>query len=354
MGLILAEMHPAEFARRCASLVRSYAAYLASARGLTMAAAITESDRSIVARAPRGLATPGQLIRRAVADGVPVGWIWVALPGAGTPDPAWIVDVEVDPEHRSRGHAAAMIEAVAAELAGRGVPRLGLNVFGANGTAIRLYERLGFEVTAQQRSRPLSAPPAAGAGFEVSDPPAAGAGFEAGDPPAAGAGFEAGAPPKAGAGAEVRLVPIVDFAARRRELVVAHARQLIEAEGWWHGEAEERAAREIDELLPRGPGTKGAILRTVLADGVPVGWLWAGLPAPDRPGMGWLNRIDIDERHRSRGYGRAAIAAVEADLLRRGVPWLGLHVQGDNVGARRLCERLGYAVFAQQMAKDLD
>lgn len=318
MGLILAEMHPAEFARRCASLIRSYAAYLASARGLTMADAITESDRSIVARAPRGLATPGQLIRRAVADGVPVGWIWVALPGAGTPDPAWIVDVEVDPGHRSRGHAAAMIEAVAAELAGRGVPGLGLNVFGTNGTAIRLYERLGFEVTAQQRSRALSAPPAAGAG------------------------------------AEVRLVPIVDFAARRRGLVVAHARQLIEAEGWWHGEAEERAAREIDELLPRGPGTKGAILRTVLADGVPVGWLWAGLPAPDRPGMGWLNRIDIDERHRSRGYGRAAIAAVEADLLRRGVPWLGLHVQGDNVGARRLCERLGYAVFAQQMAKDLD
>lgn len=41
------------------------------------------------------------------------------------------------------------------ELVDRGVSRLGLNVFGANKTAVRLYERLGYQVIAQQMTKPL-------------------------------------------------------------------------------------------------------------------------------------------------------------------------------------------------------
>ena len=59
MGLTLAETHPADFARRRARLVRSHAVSLATARGLAMADAITESDHSINELAPRGPATPG-------------------------------------------------------------------------------------------------------------------------------------------------------------------------------------------------------------------------------------------------------------------------------------------------------
>jgi ribosomal protein S18 acetylase RimI-like enzyme len=131
------------------------------------------------------------------------------------------------------------------------------------------------------------------------------------------------------------------------------AQDLVHEQGLWHGEAETRAARELAELLPRGVRTGGMILRTVTADGVPVGWVWAGLPAPPRPGLGWLHHIEIDESCRGRGHGRAAIAAVEAELARRGVRRMGLNVPGVNTGARRLCDRLGYRVLAQQMAKDL-
>jgi len=41
------------------------------------------------------------------------------------------------------------------ELVHRGVTKLGLNVFGGNTTAIRLYESLGYEVISQQMSKPL-------------------------------------------------------------------------------------------------------------------------------------------------------------------------------------------------------
>jgi [ribosomal protein S18]-alanine N-acetyltransferase len=59
---------------------------------------------------------------------------------------AWhIMNVAVDPEHRARGVAATMLERLfelTADDARRGYT---LEVRVSNGTAIRLYERLGFE-----------------------------------------------------------------------------------------------------------------------------------------------------------------------------------------------------------------
>jgi mycothiol synthase len=314
MPLTLVEMDSGDFARRRAPMIAGYAEAIATSRGLTGAEAAAEAERDVAERLPRGAATPGQLLRKAVRDGTEVGWIWVTLPGPARPDLAWISDVEVDPGFRSRGYAGAIITAVEAELAGLGVPRLGLNVFGANGTAIGVYERLGFEVYAQQRARELTGIPAAEG---------------------------------------IELTPMTDYESRIEALFAGYAQELVQEQGLWHGEAETRAARELAELLPRGVRTKGMILRTVTADGVPVGWVWAGLPAPPRPGLGWLHHIEIDEACRGRGHGRAAVAAVEAELARRGVRRMGLNVHGANTGARRLCDRLGYRLLAQQMAKDL-
>lgn len=315
MPLRLVEMDADDFARRRPPLVANYARAITTARRLTPAAAAAEAERDVAERLPRGPATRGELLRKALLDGTEVGWIWVSLPGPGGPDPAWISDVEVDPEFRSRGYAHAIITAAEAELVALGVPALGLNVFGDNDTARRLYERLGFEVTAEQRSRALTEVPAAVEGIE--------------------------------------LVPMADYESRIEALFADYAQDLVQERGLWHGEAEARAARKLAELLPRGARTDGMILRTVVAEGVPVGWVWAGLPAPPRPGMGWLHNIEIDEPHRGRGYGSAAVTAVEAELARRGVPALGLNVPGANSGARRLYARLGYELLAQQMVKHL-
>jgi ribosomal protein S18 acetylase RimI-like enzyme len=207
-----------------------------------------------------------------------------------------------------------MITAAEADLIARGIPRLGLNVFGDNDAARRLYQRLGFEVTAQQYGRSLT---------EVAAPDG------------------------------IELVPMADYETRIEALFADYAQDLVDEQGLWHGEAEARAARKQAELLPHGAKTEGMVLRTVLARGVPVGWVWAGMPAPPRPHLGWLHNIEIDEPHRGRGHGSAAVAAVEAELARRDVPAMGLNVHGSNVGARRLYRRLGYRLLAQQMAKHL-
>jgi ribosomal protein S18 acetylase RimI-like enzyme len=333
MGLTLVEMDRDDFARRRRELVAGYATAIAAPRGLSVPEAEAEAERDVAEKAPRGPATPGELMRKAVVGAAEVGWIWVSLPGPAMPGMAWISNVEVDPGHRSRGYGRAIIEAIEAELKALGVPRLGLNVFADNAAACRLYERLGFEVTAQQRSRSLVDVPAAHTDLA----------HHHRDRLAAPADSSEG----------IALVPMIDYAARIEALLADFAQTLVQDQGLWHGEAEAQAARKLTELLPRGADTEGAILRTAVADGTPVGWVWAAMPAPPRPGMGWLHHIDIDEAYRSRGYGRAVIAAVEAELVRRGVRRMGLSVPGYHVEARRLCVRLGYELQSQQMVKAL-
>jgi RimJ/RimL family protein N-acetyltransferase len=114
-------------------------------------------------------------------------------------------------------------------------------------------------------------------------------------------------------------------------------------------EAYERAWKS----LPYGLGTEDVSVGTVVAEDAEVGWVCYGRRTPDRPGMGWLHRLDIDPAYRGRGCGTAAVRAVEADLASYGVGRLGVAVAGGNHGARRLAERLGYTLTAQQMEKNL-
>jgi ribosomal protein S18 acetylase RimI-like enzyme len=106
---------------------------------------------------PHGAATDGMLLYIAEADGAAVGWIWISLPTAPErPDTAWIYNVEIDAQHRGKGYGRAVMRAAEEELARLGVPRLGLNVFGFNTVARRLYESLGFQVTSQQMTKPVT------------------------------------------------------------------------------------------------------------------------------------------------------------------------------------------------------
>jgi ribosomal protein S18 acetylase RimI-like enzyme len=72
------------------------------------------------------------------------------------PATAWIHGITVLSEHRGRGYGRAVMLAAESELAARGVPALGLSVFAANTPAVRLYESLGYTVTAQHMAKPLT------------------------------------------------------------------------------------------------------------------------------------------------------------------------------------------------------
>jgi GNAT superfamily N-acetyltransferase len=291
-------------------MVLDYARSVADNRGLPMPQAQAQAERETAESLPDGPHTAGQLLRTAWVDGEEVGWIWVSMPGHAAPGMAWIDDVMVDEKHRSRGYGRAIIEAAEAELVRLGVDRIGLNVFGDNHVARRLYERMGFEVTQQQRGRLLADGPG-----PIESP--------------------------------VTLAPIenADFQRRMESLVAA----MMADYGLSAGDAHKRAWLP----LPNGVATEGIHVRAVLADDAEIGWVCYALSYLGRPGMGWLYRLDIDPSFRSRGYGAATVAAVEADLVARGVRRMGVGVPGGNAGALRLAERLGYPPMSQQMAKEL-
>jgi ribosomal protein S18 acetylase RimI-like enzyme len=102
-----------------------------------------------------GLATPGQLVFRVLADGQPVGWLWLAVPGPDDPAMAWVYDIEVDQARRGHGYGRQAMQLAEQEARARGMTSIGLNVHGQNRVAISLYDSMGYTVTAQQMKKPL-------------------------------------------------------------------------------------------------------------------------------------------------------------------------------------------------------
>lgn len=151
--------------------------------------------------------------------------------------------------------------------------------------------------------------------------------------------------------AEVRLRPLREdeFAdwdeAHRREYargLVQHARLSPEA-------AEAKVAHDVPAVLPRGIATEGVRIWAVEADGRRVGTVFLGV----RGGEAWLYDITIDEAERGRGYGRAAMLALEPAVRELGFARLALNVWGANAVARGLYRSLGYAEDAVHMSKEL-
>ena len=62
----------------------------------------------------------------------------------------WLLSLAVRPERRGQGHAMALAGAVLQSFAQAGFQRLALTVTPGNTAAIRLYERLGFHVEAEE------------------------------------------------------------------------------------------------------------------------------------------------------------------------------------------------------------
>lgn len=154
---------------------------------------------------------------------------------------------------------------------------------------------------------------------------------------------------------EVRLRPMSEeeFADFRGRLSREYAAEHVRAGHWDPATAEERAAADMDGLLPRGPSTPRTLVLVAETEGHgAVGRVWIGLERSDEPGA-WIYYIEIDPPHRGRGYGRALLAAAEREVHRNGVELLGLNVFGDNPVARRLYESAGYEPITLQMRKRL-
>jgi GNAT superfamily N-acetyltransferase len=134
-------------------------------------------------------------------------------------------------------------------------------------------------------------------------------------------------------------------AAHRAEYV----KGLIEHVGMSPERAAEKVERDISYVLPDGLSTPQTRIWVVETDGRRVGTIFLGV----RDGGAWLYDITIDEPERGRGYGRAAMIALEDELRALGHDTVALNVWGANEVARGLYRSLGWAEESVHMRKRL-
>ena len=114
-----------------------------------------------------------------------------------------------------------------------------------------------------------------------------------------------------------------------------------------------QATAQQAQLFPGGAPAEGQHVMDVRHDEERVGVLWMGRPFSSEEGTWFVFLVDLDEAHRGKGLGRAAMEAAERWTLERGGRRISLNVFGPNVVARRLYDSLGYQVLATGMYKDL-
>jgi ribosomal protein S18 acetylase RimI-like enzyme len=127
-----------------------YAAEIYKSGTMSAEEARARSAEDFAELLPDGLDTKGLLLYTAYDGAEPVGMLWLALTDTSAGTTAFVYDVSVHEDLRRRGYGRAIMLAGEAECRALGVVSIGLNVFGPNVAARRLYEDLGFEVTSTQ------------------------------------------------------------------------------------------------------------------------------------------------------------------------------------------------------------
>jgi GNAT superfamily N-acetyltransferase len=128
-----------------------------------------------------------------------------------------------------------------------------------------------------------------------------------------------------------------------------YLRGLVEHVGMSPEAAAAKVKRDVDAVFSHGLSTRDTWIWVVEADGRRVGTVFVGL----RDGGAWLYDITIDEPERGKGYGRAAMLALEDEVRALGFDGIGLNVWGGNEVARGLYRSLGWAEESVHMRKQL-
>lgn len=128
-----------------------------------------------------------------------------------------------------------------------------------------------------------------------------------------------------------------------------YCRALVEQAGLAPEDAAAKAERDVSSVFREGFATPRTWIWAVEADGRRVGALFVGI----HDGGAWLYDITIDEVERGKGYGRAAMLALEDEVRALGFESIGLNVWGGNDVARRLYRSLGWTEESVHMRKRL-
>ncbi|MGE0174329.1 MAG: GNAT family N-acetyltransferase [Oligoflexales bacterium] len=113
--------------------------------GLTKAAATKKAKRD-THMIKNGLATPDNFFYNiARDDGICVGHFWWGVKEIDEAQTAYIYDIRLKKEFRGHGHGREAMTLFEKDAVAKGYKKLGLNVFGYNVPARKLYQNMGYK-----------------------------------------------------------------------------------------------------------------------------------------------------------------------------------------------------------------
>jgi len=154
---------------------------------------------------------------------------------------------------------------------------------------------------------------------------------------------------------ELSLRPLRDaeFEAWRREVTGGYAAEIETLGDTPHRAALSKAKADMAAILPDGLETPGHWIFAIELESEVVGRLWLAERTMDGRQVMFVYDVEIDEQHRGRGLGRAAMLKAEGQAHARGIRRMELNVFGGNDVARGLYRSLGYVERAVSMGKDI-
>jgi len=144
-----------------------------------------------------------------------------------------------------------------------------------------------------------------------------------------------------------------EFEAWRRQVTDAYAAEIEILGDTPRRAARSKAKADMARILPDGLETPGHWIFAIELGTKRVGRLWLAERTMDERKVMFVYDVEIDERHRGRGLGRAAMLEAEGQARARGIRRMELNVFGGNDVARGLYRSLGYVERAVLMGKDI-
>lgn len=133
----------------------------------------------------------------------------------------------------------------------------------------------------------------------------------------------------------------------------SYAEDMLRDAGLAPEKATAMAASQMDGLFPGRKPSPEQLVYVLEADGERVGELWVCERDDAVQHALYIYFVAIDEAHRGKGYGRAAMELAESEARRLGLDRVALNVFGRNEVARNLYRSLGYEENAVSMSKKL-
>ena len=146
-----------------------------------------------------------------------------------------------------------------------------------------------------------------------------------------------------------------DFDTYIEKLTANYAKDNVRSGRWTREEALEKSVSQINSLLPEGIETQNHVFFSIVDEGTGdvVGYIWLHVVPGEGHKKAFIYDLIIFEKFRKRGYGRAALVALEEYAKEKRIASISLHVFAHNAAALSLYRKMGYEVTSMNMKKNI-